>query len=95
MLSKAGLCYDKVKSCAENTGVTCYVISLELLTSFSKDKLMDSLVETVTDLLSEYLWNFVTEPLVPNGMERALWVLKALLKCVIKKMLIYVIGRMA
>lgn len=57
---------------------------------------MDSLVETVTDLLlSEYLWNFVTEPLVPERMEQVLWVLKPLLKCVIKKMLIYVIGRMA
>lgn len=80
---------------AETTGNTRYVISLDLLTSFSKDKVMDFLVEFVAGRLSEYIWNFGRELLVTNGMEQALMVLEPLLKPVIKKMLIYVIRMVA
>lgn len=86
---------QQVRPCGESTGTTRYLISLDLFTSFSKDKAMYSLVETAADLaadlLSEYICNFVTDPLVSNGREQARWVLKPLLKFVIKKMLIYVI----
>lgn len=82
---------QQVRPCGESTGTTCYLISLDLFTSFSKDKAMDSLVETAAVRLSEYICNFVTEPLVSNGREQAHWVLKPLLEFVIKKMLIYVI----